>query len=47
MKDKNCPICYKKVMGLSPEGWNRVQDKHEREHVSKLNELLPNVFPDK
>ena len=33
MKDKNCPFCYEKAMGLSPEGWIVLQEIHEREHL--------------
>lgn len=33
MKDKNCPICYPKPQGLSPEGWRAIIELHEREHL--------------
>jgi len=35
MKDKQCPICYPIPMGLIPEGWASLQEKHDREHLSQ------------
>lgn len=32
IKDPNCPICYPKVMGLSPEGWIGVRERHDQGH---------------
>ena len=38
MKDpKNCPYCSRvpMPMGLSPEGWANLKEKHDKEHCIK------------
>lgn len=37
-KKINCPICYPKPMGLSPEGWTVLQAQHDRGHSKPQEE---------
>ena len=35
MKDANCPICVPTVLSISPIGWQRILEIHNKEHLSQ------------